>query len=513
MNTPMSRLARIAALATAFAATAVALAAAPGTAAAPVRHLAATEYATEAFADPWDFGAGDDYHPGTPVHFKDVAFSEGVMSLTSTTRTPTLDQVPFLPGSLAWTRDGRKAPVDANRFKRFSIRMYSPVRSNAAFIWTACSWYDRSCQGATYFPVYAGWRTYDIAIAPSGTLTRAWTGKIIGVHVIPVSVANVRVSIDWMRLYQPQAGAPTARVDGVDVNASALPPGEYTTTGGDPLTVVAPPMPRILDPDEMGGADYAYSARRDAWDMSQTTDVRQFFNTTGVSFSNGVLRGVNGGANRQDNGFLLPMRGSFNGSTFHRLTVRSTYSGPFGLQNAAGGGMVARIHWNVASAGTTLQTSHDMVQYPGWRTMTYDLATNPPSIVTDEQQPARRIGWAGQGVTWLRWDHNEDPGSRTWYVDYITLRADDAGRGAFSITFEDQNWYAGERASIWLDDRNGGYQGRRIATVDVQKGVNTLAWRAPADLPNGTYWFFITVEGDNGKGRSYSTGPLRYTRP
>ena len=71
--------------------------------------------------------------------------------------------------------------------------------------------------------------------------------------------------------------------------------------------------------------------------------------------------------------------------------------------------MVARLIWQTAGAPGVWQNSDDIVVYPGWNDVTVDLATSPPWAITDPNTPDR-IGWAGQLITAVRFDPDEDSG-------------------------------------------------------------------------------------------------------
>ena len=92
---------------------------------------------------------------------------------------------------------------------------------------------------------------------------------------------------------------------------------------------------------------------------------------------------------------------------------------------------MARLIWFVAGTPAADQNVHDLVVYPGWQTITVDLRTDPSVAVVDETQRATRVGWAGQTITSLRLDPNEDVSSRDWYVDSVRLTRVDAARGRY----------------------------------------------------------------------------------
>jgi hypothetical protein len=276
--------------------------------------------------------------------------------------------------------------------------------------------------------------------------------------------------------------------------------------------VVPRPRPVIDTPGLAGGADYATTVRRDPWDFSSMGDVGRRANVCNARIlGGGVLAANNCGPEIQNPWFNLPNPGPLDGSTWHRLTVRLRYDGPFGLTGGPTGGAVARLIWYVAGTPGADQNVHDLVVYPGWQTITVDLKTNPPVAVVDETQKAQRVGWAGQTITGLRLDPNEDESQRHWYVDFVRLSKDVEGRGGFSMTYRETTNLPGQTATVYLDRDRVGADGVRAASQAIGGGANKLQVPMPASLPNGTYWPYVVVEGPGGTVTKYASSPVRLT--
>ena len=521
----------------------------------------APDYASEAFADPWDYANAADEHVGTPQMSHGGTIRGGLLTWTTATAFPWMDPVPYLPGSMPLERDGPSAPIDTRRYTSVSIRMHASQPGPGALVWATCDWSrNAACQGATNFAVKQGWHTYEVPLVPTDRNLRApWTGRALRLRFLPTNRTGTVVTVDWMRLHGAAAPVPfslspaapgqrnevlwdadtdlsnntpdnpgwgpvgTTTSASADFPVASYPPGTYRlyTRSGDrtgpytaPLRILPRPRPVIDSPSLAGGADYATTARRgDGWDFTSLGDVGRTGNVCGARIlTGGVLAGTNCGR-EIDNPFLfLPNPGPIDGNRWHRLTVRLRYDGPFGLMGGPTGGAVARLIWYVEGAPGADQNVHDLVVYPGWQTITVDLKTNPPYAVVDETQKARRVGWAGQRITALRLDPNEDVSARRWYVDFVRLTQVDSGRGRFLLRFRETAGLPGQTAQVFLDrDRTGG-NGTRVATAPVVAGANAVPMVLPPSLAPGRYWPYVVISGPYGTSTRYASSPVDFTR-
>lgn len=466
-----------------------------GTGAAAVLLPEPPDFATEAYADPWDYANPEDLNPavGTNERVQAPTVAGGVLSM-KVFPGGEYDPVWTVGGSIPWGRDGALQPVDAGRFNRLSFRMHSEVAGAGGFFWFTCRTRTPDCWGGMPISMRAGWNTYDVPIKRGfGATPAEWQGNIVALRFQPVgTAAGNPVQLDWLRVYQ----------GGVAGAAPGTTPPEQTDLR---------PRPVVIDPDKAGGADYAATVRGDAWDFSSSSDVTSLDNITSPSFAGGILSGTNGGATPNDPQVGLPLAGPIDGNRFHRLSFRYRYDGPFGLADAPGGGMMSRFIWSVAGS-TAYQDLDDVVTLPGWNDVTVDLATNPPGAITDSGTPVR-IGWAGQRITSLRFDPNEDRGARRWHLDDVRIAADDAGSPSFDVRFRDDAWQAGTTAEIWADTDAAGFDGTRVAAgIAVQQGVNTFRLDSSM-LPTGTYWIHIRMSDGQTSSRAYSTGPVQMVQP
>jgi hypothetical protein len=204
---------------------------------------------------------------------------------------------------------------------------------------------------------------------------------------VGANVTSAHIDIDWVRVYDPTTTAPAT-----------------------PVSQLAPtPLP---------GGDYASIIRSDAWDMSQASDISISRNAA-LSFD-GLLHGTNAAPYQNDPWLAFPTPTPFNGTRFHNFSIRINYDGGFSLADTDGGGMNGRVMWQVAGSDVW-QFSQDILVYPGWQTITIDM--NKANIF-DETQTTGRVGWAGQTITAVRFDPNEDRGARTWAIDWVRLGSD-----------------------------------------------------------------------------------------
>ena len=388
------------------------------------------DFASEVFADPWDFSTTTDVAGPASMAASLLTYAP------SSKVQPTL--VASTASSQAWGRDGRVYPVDANRFTVLSLRLWSSAQSSGGVSWTTCGWATVSCRGFMAFTMQAGWRTYDLVLHSSGLSSSpaAWAGKVTGMRL--TGATGPTVKLDWARLREaaqaqvdiswdePTAGSTiywdldgdsgnnTYDDPGTDSKPSrgwgvagqgvssggttrtahipmgAFPPGAFRffvpySDGGVPaemtttVTVLARPRPVVLTPSASQGADWATTVRKNPFDMAQPTDYS--LKNARVVGSNGQWFAADNTSN--DPSVYLPIK-PFAGSTYHRVQVKMALLGPYSLANAPGGGCIGRVLWTTVKGGTTKwQTTDDLVLYPGWNTIDLDMATSPATAIVD----------------------------------------------------------------------------------------------------------------------------------
>ncbi|MCU1588664.1 MAG: hypothetical protein JWN31_2157 [Frankiales bacterium] len=514
------------------------------------------DYASEVLSDPWDFSNSADVAGPTSM-------DAGLLTYSPSSKVqPSL--VNSTASSQAWGRDGRTSPVDASRYTVLSVRLWSSARSPGGVSWTTCGWDKTECRGFYAFRMQPGWNTYDLKLRSSGLASSpaAWSGLVTGLRLTGASGPTVKV--DWVRLREPlepevflrwddasagdtvywdldgdsanntrddpsdatsasrgwgvagQATRTSATARTARVLLGAFPPGSYRFfvpygSGTERsemsawVTVTARPQPVVLTPSSAQGADWATTVGKNPWDMAQASDY---------SLHNARRLGANGRwfaaeNTSNDPSAFFGVGSGFAGSTYHRVQIKMALLGAYSLANAPGGGCVGRLLWTTAKGGLkNWQTTDDLVLYPGWNTIDVDMATSPPSAIVDPALGARRIGWAGQTITQLRFDPNEDPGKRRWYLDDVRVAADPVStQGRFDITFTDLAGAPGTTAKVEAVDSLGQVTALADAMA-VQPGTNTVSWYPTSEVPDDLYRFRLTLTNAAGSVTRWAPVPV-----
>ncbi len=440
------------------------------------------DYATDVLGDPWDFTNVEDVPPymtlGTEAS-NGISWTPGTLHLNGHGGS-TVKLVRTWGAILPWGHDGLLHPVDANTYTRLSLsaNFSTPRQIGVRF------WNEAGQIGTAFLPTGDGARagqgqySFDLNQSP------VWTGTIVRVDLLlgfPIGggTDNFTMDLDWVRLHR--------------ANAPAAPP--------------ASPTVRITSPSDEGGADYATLAGN-PWDFAGPDDMISTNHIVNSSFDGTAFNGLTQG---NDSYVNLPLPVPLNTDRYHRFTADVCYGGEFALTDAPGGGMNARVIW-FDEGGQAFVDSQDVVVEPGCNRMTFDLATVPALAVNDEST-AHKGGWRGVKITYLRFDLNEDPGTRAFSLRDIKL-ADDAAfsSGTFPIRFDSSS--AGT-ADIFVTTQQGSWTtGTKINATPVQMaaGSNTFPWNG-SGLPNGTYWVYVVATNGSGVGSGYSSGPVRIERP
>jgi hypothetical protein len=508
------------------------------------------DYATHAFADPWDYSNVDDLlvDTGPTMRASNLRYGSGMVTTRLTGNGYISPIWGGYGGSLLLGRDGSKPGNTLNTalYKTVVFQAYSNVNVSSALMWFNCpgGGVASSCGGGHPFTLLAGWHTYVLTPGASRTpgWPLAWGGTVNGVRLaVSPGAAGSDFKLDWFRLVTPKSGlqlpwsSPGAseivwdsddnrannttdntgwgvvsKVTGTNgtVDLSVLPAAYYwigvrSSAGVSwQLVSLASPLPRFITPNSVGDRDYAGTVMHNPWDLNSASDVVKVGNANRVSYAGGQLAATN-----TSNDPYVSLRvgsGGINSHVFRNLTVTSAYSGPFDLRDKAGGGTMARVMW--ARSDRAKGQTNDILTYSGTRTVGIDMGLPASQLV--EPRTGSAAFASSARVTGLRWDPNEDRGARRWYLKDVQLRSDFATTGTFPIAWQDAAYQAGGTATIIADNDRSGCNGRTVASgLTVQLGPNTTVWNT-AGVAAGRYWLCLRINRGSAVSSGYASGAL-----
>jgi hypothetical protein len=522
-----------------------AAAAAPG--------AAGRDYATDTFADPWDYSNTDDLllDGGPAMNVTNTQNGVG-MALVHFTNDGYVSPIwGGYGGPLFIGRDGAKPgnTLDSAQYRTVSFEAYSSRDVSAGLFWFNCpgGGVGSQCGGGTPFSLKAGWNTYILNPGSSvfGGWPLAWGGSINGLRLaVSPGAAGSDFALDWFRVSQPGSGATVswsnpgggsadvvwdwdssdsnntsgqtnwgvlASVSGStgSIDLSALPAGSYRIGvrgsggfGGWTGLSLAAPLPRFITPNAVGDRDYATTVLGDPWDLNGPADVAGVGGSTDLVYDGTLLAGTNVTNDPYIN--LRVGAGGIDGRVYRNLTVTSAYDGPFDLRDIAGGGTMARVVWT--RPGGALGQTDDVLTYSGSRTVSIDLGLPDNQLL--EPGTGNVSFLSATPVETIRWDPNEDRGARRWYLQDVQLRSDFSTSGTFPITWQDAAYQPGATATIIADTDRSGCDGITVASgVPVNQGTNTTVWNT-AGQSAGRYWLCLRITSGNAVTSGYAGGVL-----
>jgi len=273
------------------------------------------------------------------------------------------------------------------------------------------------------------------------------------------------------------------------------------------------PAPRTLTPSEGAGYDWASDVRRDPWDMNQASDARVV--NAASAFGGGVLNGWTGVGRWNDPVVSFGVNTPIDGQLYHKVAITMTYDGPWGLEDAPGGGLVGRVVWH-PSNGAPYQVSDDLVLRTGRAIYYVEMRTWPPTRILDPAGNTDPIGWGTGRATWIKgldFHPHEDPGRRSWRIEDVKLLRNEfaiPGRRTFEVDFIDDAWAPGTTADIIADpnlDPNDAGEVVIARGLPVRAGVNKFGWNGRPAAP-GTYHLRVVLHRDGVSSYSYSFGAV-----
>ncbi len=398
--------------------------------------VAADNYAEKILQDPWDLDQETDFHYFID-EFRDSGFTgSGGDSVWTGVSLPTVETwdpemtsdcsiILLHPGDESALNVGRKGvnhPIDASTYRYLSFRMYVSRNTKSQLVWfnDVNHWppRDGDISASEFFQSYEGWQIYTVDLATLGTLSGpSWGGEVYGLRFDPANEKDVRVTIDWIRLHAApgSSNVKTVRWNHTDPNGQAvvslfasresqLGRGHGAVYDVAALAVDASPgtynynvghlAGETLNLFALIGEEYAQVVLNDAWDMSQATDVEEYGNVTGASFSNGIFSCTSAGTDP----YIRPRiadRYPVKASTFPILSFRMYLSEGNNYE------VLFRREGSTAWHSTGFQTTQS-----GWQTYTVDM---------------RQVSaWTGN-ITTLRIDPTFGAGPVNIRLDWVTL--------------------------------------------------------------------------------------------
>jgi hypothetical protein len=454
----------------------------PAHAAATSTQVESPDYASETFADPWDFSNSSDIN--TDGVNRSASVSGGALHVSLSGDTE-MTLVGTTAGSLAYGRDGAVHPVTTTRYTHLSFSMNQPFSgAKGAIWWWTCREKTTACGGGVTFPLVAGNHVYDVDLTKASNLLGkvAWTkSKVVSLRLDPAILPSGKsgsASIDWIRLH------------GAGGSDAAYPPGTYGTT-----TVTARPEPVVDSPNPSQGADLSAVQNGHSWVFTSSAAARgvQVVNAKVSSYGSTGMTATNAGPHINDPQVHLPSK-PFSGSSYHWFSFSMTYNGPFSLSASAGGGKLARLIWTASGSGNP-QIGNDMLTYSGSNAQTAIIDLNAQNDL-DEGALTPKLGWTGRTITSLRFDPNEDPSANTWHLKSITFRQDPAAKGSTNVQFHDAAWVSGSTATVQVERAGTSTWTTIKSGVAVAQGENSVPF-VLGSMPAGSYHARVTITHPN----------------
>ncbi|RLT42224.1 MAG: hypothetical protein DWI57_05835, partial [Chloroflexi bacterium] len=167
------------------------------------------EFGRDLLQNAWDMNGADDIdrsEAGRYNGLSDPVFDKGKMSVRSTNHDPYL-----------WLSWNINKPIDATRFKRVSLHLYSERAGQGQLWWFTNEANSQFIEGPK-FTVVPGWRVYyfDLSAQPG------WGGSIRLLRLDPLDKADANITIDWVRLTPKNERLFTVKWQGQNLAGSSL---------------------------------------------------------------------------------------------------------------------------------------------------------------------------------------------------------------------------------------------------------------------------------------------------
>ncbi len=361
--------------------------------------------------------------------------------------------------------------------------------------------YMFDANGSTIFQEFKGisngFQNYDFTL---GTLS----ARVAKIHVTIASQQNVSFTIPEISL----------RNDGLGAIGSA----PSATINSWDIKVNTPPQLKILQPDKLGGADFATEVLGNPWNFDDTADVAYAYNVTNPAIlPNNSVDGIQGnyfsatsvattadGDPHQysiytdDPTKMIDTR-RYKNLSFRLLTAR---------EQDLNEGSVVRVIWHSQpEAPANFLNGDDIVTFNGWRTYSYDMDT----IQLEElNHPVGSVPNPWYDFTdAFRIDPHEFSEATEYFFDFIRITADDESNTKFAITY-DLSDEDGDDASVsfyYHFDPAATSGGVLIGTKLLSDETSVLLWNTSA-ISNGNYYVYGIVNDGHNSHAVKASGPI-----
>lgn len=525
------------------------------------------DYATQVLGDPWDLttsAPGDLRHYeglddiDEPYGFTAPDVTNGIWS--AVTNLAGGNSIHFQYQNFANSysslgeHDGQNAPIDATRFSRFLIRLYSGASFPATIYWYKN--YDPAPSGnSNIFTVQPGWHIYSVDLRPgggggSGTWSQLGPYSGFMLQAIQGSSGN-QIQVDWARL-TPDTGATvrivwsysgsgstlvhlylstsadagtgnelelaavSAQTGAYSWDTTGVPPGSYyihaefngAVSSIGPLVVNTSPIARIDAPSPLTGEDFGYAHRNEGWDSTNPGQFQAVLNIANLVFGPLEMRG-NPTTNDPQ---LLYLNGDnsnpIDASRYRYYSQRMEIDPPAGRADSpfnAG----TRLVWDNGSH--SFATTKDIIwPYRLYLQRYWDL----PNV------PMVSGAWSGQLSTFRMDPLEEDtsygrpallPASFGMTNSHLTSmpiagRAGEPGSNLYGTIIRWTAMQGTGTISLYRDNNNSGYDGTPIVT-GLPLGQGYYDW-STVGVPAGTYYIYAFVGDGTNSSRVYSLVPI-----
>lgn len=450
-----------------------------------------SDYATLERVDPWDMSTSGDVLVTSAI--SGGTFAGGTFSGISTSHDPNIYLKVLSSG------------INANKYKILTFKVSRTGNSLMALFWSSGA---KLINPATD-QIAAD--TYSIDLSGEA----GWSGNISEIILRPVTESGQTFSLDWVAL----RSSGTQAAD----SASVL---LRTVSSGTTLTVNAPPLIDMLEPDIKGGEAIkpwnmnsgdtkVYSNLSSAVDSSypqenRTTylpDVRtvagirgDFFKGTNISPSDDPVQYSQFPTGQDDFTFAA--------DEYHNLCFKLFIDYPFIL--TAIDGSMARVLWKEANSSSYESTGAYIVganqfEGNGWTEFCDDMSTLETASLENGSN------W-NNIISEFRVDAHEITQTAPYYFDYIKIRRDDRSTtGNFTVPYHlSDSDDASPTLSLFANTTPSTTGGIPLASrLTKEEGVIILD---TSSLANGTYYLYAVASDGYNENRRLASGKLIVAR-